>query len=209
MLNEDFIFHPFKLIGVCYLSVWKRVWIWCTCQVVGEAFTCNGRITWWTACGGITGLKFFTYYNSVIWLTLSFFFHNQLVSSLNFLLDCTRFIEPVQVLVSDINIGYEEIVNTQVIKAYSSVVTSMPFLSHFLQYIVAGSSNDNVCSALLRWLKLFIFVWFAGSCFQWSACKKFKELSDHGGKLQGWIFEVWSGVWPGIFLTLCLFDFSS
>jgi Na+/citrate or Na+/malate symporter len=60
-----------------------------------------------------------------------------------------RFIEPVQVLVSDINIGYEEIVNTQVIKAYSSVVTSMPFLSHFLQYIVAGSSNDNVCSALL------------------------------------------------------------
>ena len=56
----------------------------------------------------------------------------------------------MQVLVSDINIGYEEIVNTQVIKAYSSVVASMSFLSHFLQYIVAGSSNDNVCSALLR-----------------------------------------------------------
>ena len=59
MLIGELIFHTFKLIDVSYISVWKRLWIWCACQAVGEAFTCNGRITWWTACGGITGLKFF------------------------------------------------------------------------------------------------------------------------------------------------------
>jgi hypothetical protein len=50
-------------------------------------------------------------------------------------------------------------------------------------------------------------VYAVGSCFQWSTCKKFEELSDHGGKLQGWILKVWFGVWPGILLAPSFCDF--
>lgn len=73
----------------------------------------------------------------------------------------------VQVLVADINIGYEDIVNTQV---------RMAVVFLMLMMLKAGLGLPDLNSLFCARLP--------DSCFQWRACEESEELGHHGRKLR-------------------------
>lgn len=107
--SELFIYPCFKFL----YAVWEGLWLWSSSQAARQTVAFIATITRWAACCGFSGstLTFSLFY---LW-ALSFW--STIIEELFccsysawLYLDHNLF----KVLVADINIGYEDIVNTQV-----------------------------------------------------------------------------------------------
>ena len=137
-------YNPYLLM----YSVWEQLWSWSSGQAIGQTLARNASISWWTDCCGLSGTSI------IYWLIYDIggirnWNCNPYVTYIFF--SCQILLK---VLVADINIGYEDIVNTQVSSDWLLQLANVS-IQKLIQPFKSYSSSFHKCRFLLSMITLW------------------------------------------------------